>query len=53
MMSRKNLTIAGLLTAIFTVTLLTFTMRPGDNHVPRQASVPGPRQEKILKKPLC
>ncbi|OBZ19137.1 serine protease [Bacillus sp. FJAT-27264] len=51
-MSRKNLRIAGLLTAIFTVVLLTFALRPAvkGNTPLRQASVPGPKQEKILKK---
>lgn len=49
-MSRKNLTIAGLLTAIFAVVLLTFALRPAENAVLHQAAVPGPKQEKILKK---
>ncbi|CAH1196301.1 hypothetical protein PAECIP111892_02206 [Paenibacillus auburnensis] len=52
-MSRKNLTVAGLVTAAFTVVLLTFVLRPAEE--PRlkqtvQATVPNPSQEKTVKK---
>lgn len=64
-MSRKNLTIACILTAAFTVVLLTFALRPADNGVTREVakvaernpvptsalySAPVPSQEKSLKK---
>lgn len=52
-MSRKNLTVAGLVTAALTVVLLTFALRPEDsaiNGTLRQASVPNPSQEKTIKK---
>lgn len=65
-MSRKNLTVAGLVTAAFTVVLLTFALRPATNGtttrevanvaVPNPAptsalhSAPNPSQEKSLKK---
>ncbi|MEK4326909.1 S8 family peptidase [Paenibacillus sp. FSL R7-0297] len=52
-MSRKNLTVAGLVTAALTVVLLTFALRPEDSAISstlRQASVPNPSQEKIIKK---
>lgn len=49
-MSRKNLTVAGLVTAAFTVLLLTFALRPQAESIPRAVSVPNPSQEKILKK---
>ncbi|AIQ60254.1 S8 family peptidase [Paenibacillus borealis] len=52
-MSRKNLTVAGLVTAALTVVLLTFALRPEDSTTSgtlRQASVPNPSQEKTIKK---
>jgi thermitase len=52
-MSRKNLTVAGLVTAALTVVLLTFALRPEDSAISgtlRQASVPNPSQEKTIKK---
>ncbi|QUL53611.1 peptidase S8 [Paenibacillus tritici] len=49
-MSRKNLTVAGLVTAALTVLLLTFALRPEDRGTLRQASVPNPPQEKTIKK---
>lgn len=64
-MSRKNLTVAGLVTAAFTVLLLTFALRPAANGTTREvANVAGPKpaptsalhsapnltQEKSLKK---
>ncbi len=50
-MSRKNLTVAGLITAAFTVVLLTFALRPTENVTQREAvAVPNPPQEKTLKK---
>lgn len=49
-MSRKNLTVAGLVTAAFTVLLLTFALRPESASTLKPASVPNPSQEKILKK---
>ncbi|KHL93510.1 serine protease [Paenibacillus sp. IHB B 3415] len=51
-MSRKNLTVAGLVTAALTVVLLTFALRPEDGAISgtlRQASVPNPSQEKTIK----
>lgn len=50
MMSRKNLTVAGLVTAALTVLLLTLALRPEDSGTLRQASVPNPTQEKMGKK---
>lgn len=50
-MSRKNLTVAGIVTAALTVLLLTFALRPeGSGGTLRQASVPNPSQEKVIKK---
>lgn len=64
-MSRKNLTVAGLVTAAFTVGLLTFALRPATNGTTRDVakvavqnpaptsalhSPPNPSQEKTLKK---
>lgn len=52
-MSRKNLTVAGLMTAAFTVILLTFLLRPAEEAKLKQAAlpaVPGPPQEKTIKK---
>lgn len=52
-MSRKNLTVAGLVTAALTVVLLTFALRPEDSAISgtlRQATVPNPSQEKTIKK---
>ncbi|WNS43792.1 S8 family peptidase [Paenibacillus sp. MMS20-IR301] len=49
-MSRKNLTVAGLVTAALTVLLLTFALRPDGTSTLRQASVPNPSQEKTIKK---
>ncbi|AIQ37292.1 serine protease [Paenibacillus sp. FSL R5-0345] len=64
-MSRKNLTVAGLITAAFTVVLLTFALRPAANGTTREVanvavpnpaptsalhSAPNPSQEKSLKK---
>lgn len=53
-MSRKNVTVAGLLTAAFTVVLLTFLLRPSEEAKLKQAAipaVPNPAQEKTVKKP--
>lgn len=52
-MSRKNLTVAGLVTAAFTVVLLTFVLRPAEESKLKQAAqatVPNPSQEKTIKK---
>ncbi|WP_042197529.1 S8 family peptidase [Paenibacillus camerounensis] len=52
-MSRKNVTVAGLLTAAFTVVLLTFLLRPSEEAKLKQAAipaVPNPVQEKTVKK---
>lgn len=64
-MSRKNLTVAGILTAAFTVLLLTFALKPAGNGTTRevaQVAIPNPAptsavnpvpnrpQEKALKK---
>ena len=49
-MSRKNLTVAGLVTAALTVAVLTFALRPEETRTLRQASVPNPSQEKTIKK---
>lgn len=59
-MSRKNLTIAGLVTAAFTVIVLTFALRPAANGTIREAAIPAPhstlqsapnpKMEKSLKK---
>lgn len=49
-MSRKNFSIAGVLTAVFTVALLTFILRPDEGGKLKQAAVPNPSQEKIIKK---
>ncbi|WP_342478719.1 S8 family peptidase [Paenibacillus sp. FSL H7-0350] len=50
-MSRKNLTVAGIVTAPLTVLLLTFALRPeGGGGTLQQASVPNPSQEKVIKK---
>ncbi|UQZ32915.1 peptidase S8 [Paenibacillus sp. PK3_47] len=49
-MSRKNITAAGLITAAFTVALLTFALRPDEDGRLKQAAVPGPPQEKTIKK---
>ncbi|WP_342436809.1 S8 family peptidase [Paenibacillus sp. FSL L8-0436] len=49
-MSRKNLTVAGLVTAAFTVVLLTFALRPEGDGKLKQAAVPNPSQEKTFKK---
>lgn len=44
-MSRKNLTVAGLVTAAFTVVLLTFALRHEGDGKLKQAAVPNPSQE--------
>ncbi|KAI7258438.1 hypothetical protein KC345_g10560, partial [Hortaea werneckii] len=49
-MSRKNLTVAGIVTTALTVLLLAFALRPQDSGTLRQASVPDPSQEKTIKK---
>ncbi|WP_405115955.1 S8 family peptidase [Paenibacillus sp. FSL K6-1217] len=49
-MSRKNLTVASVVTAALTVLLLTFALRPEGGGTLRQASVPNPSQEKAIKK---
>lgn len=49
-MSRKNVIIAGLVTAAFSAALLTYTLRPEGNGKLHQAAVPNPEQEKAIKK---
>ncbi|OKP97566.1 S8 family peptidase [Paenibacillus sp. P46E] len=49
-MSRKNVMLAGLVTAAFTIAVLTFTFRSDGEPKPGQASVPSPSQEKTIKK---
>ncbi|OKP69522.1 serine protease [Paenibacillus helianthi] len=49
-MSRKNVMLAGLVTAAFTIAVLTFTFRSDGEPKPGQASVPNPSQEKTIKK---
>ncbi|MGN7761185.1 S8 family peptidase [Paenibacillus sp. 22594] len=49
-MSRKNVMLAGLVTAAFTIAVLTFTFRSDGEPKPGQASVPKPLQEKTMKK---
>ncbi|MBT2288098.1 peptidase S8 [Paenibacillus albidus] len=51
-MSRKNRTVAGLVTAALVVVMLTFALRPVDvdKGNPKQASVPDPYNEKAFKK---
>lgn len=48
-MSRKNLSIAGILTAVFTVVLLAFFIRPAGDGKLKQAAVPRSSQEKTVK----
>ncbi|WP_379161170.1 S8 family peptidase [Paenibacillus sp. sgz5001063] len=49
-MLRKNAILAGLVTAAFTIAVLTFTFRSDGEPKLRQASVPNPAQEKTIKK---
>lgn len=49
-MSRKNITVAGLITAAFTVAILTFALRPDEDRKLDQAAVPHPLQEQTIKK---
>ncbi|MHA6530327.1 S8 family peptidase [Paenibacillus sp. BAC0078] len=49
-MSRKNVLIAGLVTAAISAVLLTFTLRPEGTGGLHQTAVPNPAQEKAIKK---